>query len=184
MQVFGQILGHALGEGGRQHAHPFGPQCGSSNTIDLRIHGSDFHLWIKQACWPDDLLGKYAACLLQFPGLWRRRDKHRLGTHRVPFLEFKRPIIHTRRQAKSMLSEGKFTAVVASIHPADLWDRHVAFIGKDNRIVWNEFEQSRGWFTRCAPSQVSGIVFDSVADAGCFQHFDVKVRALLQSLCL
>ena len=81
-----------------------------------------------------------------------------------------------------MLGQREFAPIVALIHPANLRNRHVAFIGKDNRIVRDKLKQRGGWFTRSAACQIARIVLNPVANAGRLKHFKIKVAALLKPL--
>jgi hypothetical protein len=60
----------------------------------------------------------------------------------------------------------------------------VGFIGKDDGIVGDEFEQRGRRFARGAARQVARVVLDPVADAGGLQHFQIEVGALFQALRL
>ena len=57
-QVVGQVLGHALGEGGDQH--PLPPLHSlvdlPHQVLDLALGRPDDHLWVHQARGADDLL--------------------------------------------------------------------------------------------------------------------------------
>ena len=105
MQVFGQILGHALGQGGDQHAHVARghPADFVEQVIDLHLHRPDLDHRVQQAGGADHLFGENTARLLQFPCRWGGGNKDGLRAHRIPFLEFQRAVIHAGRQAKAML---------------------------------------------------------------------------------
>ena len=82
-----------------------------------------------------------------------------------------------------MFRKGEFTSVIAFIHAADLGHGHVAFIGKNDGVVGDEFKQGRGRLARRAARQVTGIVFDAVAEPRRLEHFQIKSGALFQPLC-
>ena len=58
----------------------------------------------------------------------------------------------------------------------------MAFIGEDNRIVWYEFKQCGGWFTRRAAGEIARIIFNPAAYACRFKHFQIEICALFQPL--
>ena len=83
-----------------------------------------------------------------------------------------------------MFGEGELAPVVAPVHAADLRDRDVAFVGEDDGVVGDEFEERGRRLARRAAGQVARVVLDPVADAGRLQHLEVEVGALLQPLGL
>ena len=83
-----------------------------------------------------------------------------------------------------MFGQRELAPVVALVHAADLRDRDVGFVGEDNGIVGDEFEQRGRRLARRAAGQVARIVLDPVADAGRLQHFEIEVGALFQPLRL
>ena len=186
MHVFGQVFGHALGQGGDQRAQAALRHAAHliQQVIHLHLHGADFDLRIDKARGADHLFGKDAARLLQLPRRRGGRDEDRLRAHRIPFLELQRAVVHAGRQAEPVFGQGELAPVVALVHAADLRDRDMGFIGKNDGIVGDEFEQGWRRFPRRAPGQIARIVLDPVADAGCFQHFQIKGRALFQPLGL
>ena len=81
-----------------------------------------------------------------------------------------------------MFGQGHLAPEVALVHAADLRDRDVGFVGKDDGVVGNELEQG-GWrLARGSAGEVARIVFDPVADAGRLEHFEVERGALFEAL--
>jgi hypothetical protein len=83
-----------------------------------------------------------------------------------------------------VLGQRELAPVVAAIHAADLRDGDVAFVGEDDGVVGDVFEERRGRFAGRAAGQVARVVLDPVADAGGLQHLEVEIRALFQPLRL
>ena len=83
-----------------------------------------------------------------------------------------------------MFGQREFTPIVAPVHAADLRHADVAFIGKDDGVVGDEFEQGRGRLARCAACQIARVVLDPVADTGRLEHFQIEIGALFQPLRL
>ena len=186
VEVFGQILGHAFGQGRNQH-----PQAALGHDanlvqqiIDLHFHGPNFDGRVDQPGGADHLFHENAARLFDLPFRRGGRYKHRLRAHCVPFFKLQGAVVHARRQAEPMFRKGHFAPEVALIHAADLGHRHMGFICKNNGIVGDKLEQSWRWFPRRAPCQIAGIVFDPSANAGGLQHFQIKRGALFQPLRL
>jgi hypothetical protein len=153
-------------------------------VVDLHLDGADLHLRVEKAGGADHLFGEDAAGLLQLPIGGGGGDEDRLRAHRVPFLELQRAVVHAGRQAEAVLGQRELAPVVAAIHAADLRDGDVAFVGEDDGVVGDVFEQRRGRLARRAAGEVARIVLDPVADAGGLQHLEVEIRALLQPLRL
>ncbi len=72
--------------------------------------------------------------------------------------------------------------VVAFVHAADLRDGDVGFVGEDDGVVGDEFEQGGGRLARRAAGEVARIVLDPVADARGLQHLEIEIGALFQPL--
>ncbi len=153
-------------------------------VVDLHRHRADLDLRVEKAGGADHLFGEDAAGLLQLPRRGGGRDEDRLRPHRVPFLELQRPVVHAGRQAEAVLGQGELAPVVAAVHAADLRHRDVAFVGEDDGIVGDEFEQRRRRLAGGAAGEVARIVLDPVADAGGLQHLQIEVGALFQPLRL
>ena len=186
VHVFGQVFGHALGQRRDQHAVALGCNLADlvQQIVHLRFDRADFNRRIEQSGGPDHLFGENAAGLFQLPFLRRGGYEDRLRPHRVPLLEFQRPVVGAGRQAEAVFGQRELAAIVAPVHAAYLRHRHVAFVGEYDGVVGNVFEQGRGRLARCATRQVSGIVLDPVADTSRLQHFEVELGALFQTLGL
>ena len=81
-----------------------------------------------------------------------------------------------------MLRKRELAAVVALIHAANLGHRNVAFVGKDDCIVWDKLEKSGGRLTCQATRQIARVVLDPVAEALGLHHLKVKIGPLLKAL--
>ncbi len=145
VQVFRQILGHALGQHGDQRSVAGGGGLAdlAQHVVDLGAGRADFHRRVDQAGRTDDLLGKDAAGLFHFPGGRRCRHGDGLRPHGIPFLEAQRPVVHAGRQAKAVFGQRRLAPEVAAIHAADLGNRDMAFVDEQQGVVGNVFEQGR-----------------------------------------
>ncbi len=186
VQVFGQVLGHALGQHGDQraiaalrHLLDLGEQ-----VVDLAAGRADLDRRVDQAGRADHLLDEDAAGLLQLPVPRRRRDDDGLRPHRVPFLEPQRAVVHAGGQPKTVFGQRRLAPVVAAVHAADLRDGHVALVAEDQGVVGQVLEQGRRRLAGPAAGEVARIVLDAGAGAGRLQHLEVEDGALLEPLRL
>ena len=69
VQIFGQVLGHAFGEGCDQRAKAISSDFADfiQQIIDLHFYGPNLNLGIQKSGGPDHLLGKNAPRTLNFP---------------------------------------------------------------------------------------------------------------------
>ena len=186
VQIFGQVLGHALGQRGDERAVALRATSRTSprRSSTWRLRRADLHRRVDQAGRADHLLGEDAAGAVQLPAAGRRRDAHGLRPHQVPLLEAERPVVHAGRQAEAVFGERRLAAEVAAIHAADLRDGDVALVDEDQRVVGQVFEQRRRRLARLAAGQVARIVLDAGAGAGRLDHLEVERRALREPLRL
>ena len=119
LEIVGQILGHALGEGG--HQHPLvgldaGPDLGEQ-VVDLGGHRPHFDLGIDQAGGADDLLDHLPG-VLQLVGAGRGRDEDGLRRQALELVEAQRPVVERRRQAEAVFDQVLLAGAVATVHAA------------------------------------------------------------------
>ena len=184
VQVFGEVLGHALGQHGDQRAVALRRHLPhlADQVVDLRARRADLDRRIDQPGRADHLLDEHAAGLVDLPGAGRRRHRDGLRPHRVPFLEAQRPVVHAGGQAEAVFGERRLAAEVAAIHAAELRDGDVALVDEHQRVVGHVFEQRRRRLARLAAGEIARIVLDAGAAAGRLHHFEVEDGALLQPL--
>ena len=187
VQIFGQVLGHALGQHGDQRAvalarssRGFRRRTSSTWVFAGRTStGGSIRPVGRMTCsanTPPDCF--------HLPAARRRRNGDGKRPHGVPFLEAQRPVVHAGRQAEAVFGQRRLAAEVAAIHAADLRHGDVAFVDEDQRIVGHVFEQGRRRIARRAAGEVARIVLDAGAGAGGLQHLQVEAGALLQPLRL
>ena len=184
VQIFGEVLRHALGQHGDQRAIA-GLRGGAhlaDEIVDLGAGGADVDRRIDQPGRADHLLDEHAAALVHFPAARRRRHRDRLRAHHVPFLEAQRPVVHAGGQAEAVFGQRRLAPEVAAEHAADLRNGDVAFVGEHQRIVGHIFEQRRRRLAGAAAGEIARIVLDAGAAAGRFHHFEIEGGALLQPL--
>ena len=184
VQIFGQILGHALGQHGDQRAIALLRHRAhlADQVVDLHARRPHVDRRIDQAGRADHLLGEHAAGFVELPRPRRRRHGGGLRPHRVPFLEAQRPVVHARRQAEAVFGERRLAPKIAAIHAAELRHGDVALVDEDQRIVGHIFEQGRRRLAGFSPGEIARIVLDAGAGAGRLHHFQIVQRALLEPL--
>jgi hypothetical protein len=176
VHVFGEVLGHALGEhgderpvAGGRHVAAFGDQ-----VVDLVLDRADDDRRVDEAGGADDLFGEHAAGAAELPWAGRCRDVDGLGPHGVPFLEAQRPVVDARRQPEAELGQGGLAVEVAAEHAAELRDGDVALVGEDQRVVGQVLEQRRRRLAGAPAGEIARIVLDAGAGAGRHHHLDVE----------
>ena len=184
MQIFGQVLGHPLGQRRDQRpiALPRGLLRFVDEIVDLVLDRLDLDRRVDEPGRADHLLGEDAAGLVHLPRAGRRRDEGRLRAHRVPFVEAQRPVVDAARQAEAIFGERDLAPVVAARHRADLRHRLVAFVDEQQGVVGQIFEQGRRRLAGQAAGEEARVILDPGARAGRGDHLEVEIGALLQPL--
>ncbi len=183
LEIFGQILAHALGQ--RRHEDTFvtsdsGPNLGQE-IVDLTGHRPDLDWRIEQSGRADDLLGGLRAAAELILGRCGR-DIDDLVDMPFEFGESQRSVVERARQTKTVLHERLFAGPVAVIHATDLGHTHVRFIDQQQEIVGKIIEKCGRLLARLAVGQVTAIVLDPFYEPCLLEHFDIKTRALLETL--
>ena len=191
-QIFAEVLGHALGERGHQHAlfaalHPF--LDARDEVVHLAARRQDGDDRVHQAGGADDLFHDLLAHAALECGR-RGRGIYRLVDTFLEFREAQGAVVRGRWQAETVFDERAFARGVAFEHAADLRHGHVRFV--DDRqevrlaILGPREIVQEGVRRRAAraPGKGLGIVLDAVAVAHFLDHSDVELGAALQPLRL
>ena len=146
VQIFGEILRHALGQHRHERAVARLRRLAhlAQQIVHLRARGTDIDGGIDEPGGADDLLGKGRRRSAPSP-ICRAWPRHAPIAGRMASHSSKRRgrLSRARRQAKAEFGERRLAAEVAAIHPADLRHGDVALIGEDEGIVGQVFEQGR-----------------------------------------
>ena len=182
--ILGQIFGHALGQGGDQHAlatrHPLADFM--QQIVNLSFHRPHFDRRIDQAGGPNDLLDHHPRRLGHLVGSRSRRDVDHLVHAVLEFLKCQRAVIERRGQTKSVLHERFLPRAVAVVHAVQLRHRLVRFVD-EHQIVTRKIVQQRGRrFARQTSGEVARVIFDAVTKPHGFDHFQIKHGALMHPL--
>ena len=96
--------------------------------------------------------------------------------------KLKRPVIPSRGQTEAVINEGLLSGAVPLVHPPDLRHGHMRLVDKQEKIIGEIIQQSRGRFTLFSKVQMARVVFNAV-DVACLKHhFNIKICPLFQPL--
>ena len=184
-QMVGQVLGHALGERGHQHALLAGNALANLvlKIVNLAAYWTHVNLGVEQAGRTNNLLH----VVLAHPQLVvarRGRNIDKLGYPCLKLVETKRAIIECRGQAKTVFHQRYLTRAVAFMHAADLRHRHMALVDDTEHVLRKVIDQGKRRLTRLATVQMTRVVLDAVAKAHRLEHLKIIIGALLQTLRL
>ena len=184
-QMVGQVLGHALGERGHQHALLAGNALANLvlKIVNLPTNRTHIDLGVEQTGRTNDLLN----VVLAHPQLIvarRGRNVDELGNPRLKLIETKRTVIERRGQAKAVLHQGHLTRTVAFVHAADLRHRYMALVDDAEHVLRKVIDQGKRRLARFSTVQMTRVVLDTVTKTHGLEHLEIIVGALLQTLCL
>ena len=184
-QVFGELLGHALGQRRDQHAFVVVDAVADllQHVVDLARRGAHFHFGVDQPGRPHQLLDDLPGVRL-LPCRRRRRDEHRLPHLAFEFLELERPVVQRAGQPEAVLHQRRLACAVAVVHAAELADQDMALVQEHQRVGRQVVHQRRRRLAGRGPREVAGVVLDALAVAHLLQHLEVEARALFQPLRL
>ena len=184
--VFGQILGHALGQGGHQHSFPpFFPQ---SNLVKQIVHlgpdGPHLHRGIHQPGGANDLFHHNATGLGQLVGPGSGRDIDRLIEAAFEFLELERTVVQGRGQAKTEVDQVLLAGTVPGIHPSNLGDGLMTLVDEEQVVLRQVIQQ--GWWrlAGAAARKMAGVILNAVTESDFLHHLQVEQGPLLKTLGL
>ena len=181
-----QLLGHALGEGGHQHALvALDAQAYLlQQVVNLVLTGSHLYLGVQQARGTDHLFDHHALGLGQLEVGRRGADVDHLVDLLLKLVERQRAVVEGGRQAEAILHEVGLAGTVATIHRADLGHRHVALVDKEQEVVGEEVQQAVGALAGLAAVEIARVVLDARTVAQLLDHLHVVLHALLDALRL
>ena len=135
-QMVGQVLGHALGQRGHQHALLAGNALANLvlKIVNLAANWTHVNLGVEQASRTNNLLH----IVLAHPQLVvarRGRNIDKLGDPCLKLIETKRAVIERRGQAKTVFHQRHLTRAVTFVHAANLRHRHMALIDDAEHIL-------------------------------------------------
>ena len=183
-QVARQLFGHALGEGGHQHALAFvhGVLYLVQQVVYLAHGGPHLHDRIEQTRGTYHLLHHHALGFVQLVVGRCGADVYRLAGEVVELVVGQRPVVQRRRQAETVLHQACLAAAVAAVHGANLRHRDVALVHHQQEVVGEIVYQAERTAARRAAVEVAAVVLYTGAVAQLLYHLHVIVHPLLQAL--
>ena len=185
LEIGGQVLSHALGQGGHQHPLISGGAGVDlpDQVIDLALHRADLDLRVQQAGGPDNLLHDLAGPgALILPG--GGGDIDHLVHPLLKLLKFQGPVVIGAGQAEAIVHQGGLSGPVPVVHGPDLGQGHVALVDEQHKVLGEVVQQGVGGRTHRAALDDPGIVLDAGAIAQLLHHLHVVHGALLDALGL
>ena len=185
LEIGGEVLRHALGQGG--HQYPLVPGGAvvdlADQVVDLPLHRADLHLRIQQARGADDLLHDLAGTgAFVVPG--GGGDIHHLVYSLFKLLKFQRAVIIGAGQAEAVVHQSGLSGPVAVVHGPHLGQGDVALVDEQDKVLGKVVQKGVGRAAHRAALDDPGVIFDARAVAQLLHHLDVIHSALLQPLGL
>ena len=184
-QILCQILCHFLGQRGDKRALTFLNLFVdfADQIVDLSLNRPDQNLRIQQTGRANDLFHDLSG---PFPFIfpWCGRNINPLMDPIRKLVKLQRPVIKSGGKAEAVFHQRLFPGPVAAIHGADLRQRHMALIHKEQKILREIIQQGHRRASRRAVGDHPGVVFNSRTIAQLLHHFNVIVRALANALSL
>ena len=183
--MIGEILRHALGEGGHQHPLvPLRPHADLLHQIvDLAVHRSHLHPRIQQTRRPDHLLHDLVGAVL-FVVPRRGGHKHCLPEPLLELLKFQRPVVKGAGQPEPVVHQALFSGAVAVIHGSHLRQRHMALVHKQHKVLRKIVQQRHGRRSRLPSGDDPAVILNARAVAQLPHHLHVVAGALVNALRL
>ena len=154
VQIVGQVLGHALGQGRDQHAFAlFHPQIDFRQQI-VHLGSRRPHLdhRVDQAGGTHDLLDHLTRVRVLVVGR-RGGNKNRLRQQLFEFVEAQRPVVQRTRQPETVVDQIFLPRTVALVHATDLRNRDVRFIDEHQCIARQVVDQGGRRLARLRPDR-------------------------------
>jgi len=183
-EELGELLGHALGEGGDEGAlAALDAQLDFLHeVVDLVVGGAHLDGRVEQAGGADDLVDDNAFGAHQLVVGGRGADVNGLRRQGFELVEGERTVVAGGRQAEAVLDEVLLAGAVAAIHGPDLRDGDVALVDHQEEVLGEEVEQAVGTRPGGTAVEVAGVVLDAGAVAQLADHLEVVGDALVQAL--
>ena len=186
VEVFGQLLGHAFGEGGDEHAFVFcqGLADFDHEVVDLVVARSHIDGRVQQAGGSNDLFHHDPFRTLKLK--IRRGGTHVDGLvdNAVKLVMRQGAVVEGRGQSEPVVDEGDLSRAVAPEHGANLRHRHMALVNDDEEVFGEIVEEAKGTFSRLPAVEIPRVVLNPGAEPNFLDHFQVIQRPLVQALGL
>ena len=122
--------------------------------------------------------------MLIFIRIWCCGNKKHLVDFALKLFKIQRSVIFCRRKSESIINKCGFSGLVTRIHSSNLWNRDMRLIHNDQEVVLKIVHQCMWRCSRRKSCKMSGIIFNAAAESCFFQHLNVKIGSLCNTLCL
>src|SRR5699024_4476906 len=102
----------------------------------------------------------------------------------LKFFKIQGAVILRRWEPEAIIYQRGLSRLIPVIHAADLWDCLVRLIDHHNKIIREIINQRIRRLSRRKSRQMPRIVLNPRTESGLFEHLDIKVRTLRDTLCL
>ena len=182
-EVAVQFLGHALGEGGHQHALVYlGPLADFFHqVVHLVFGGTHLHGRVQQSGGTHNLLHHQTFALFQLVIGRSGAYIHRLVRHSLEFVEGEGAVVGGGGQAEAVFHQGFLAGMVPAVHGADLRKGDMALVDEYQEILREIVDEGEGPLAGLPAVEVAGIVLHAGAVAHLLDHLHVIFHALFQA---
>ncbi len=149
----------------------------------MPFDGFDRDLGVKKPRRTNDLL-HHLSRLAELIGPGRCGNADHLRHALQKLLKLQGTVVKRRGQTEAVLHKVGLARLVAVVHRADLRERHVALIHKDDKILREKVRQRIGRRARLPAVKITAVVFDPAAIAHLADHLGVVQHAFANTLRL
>ena len=142
--IIGELLCHAFGQRGHQHALTDGAALGdfAHQIVDLGSNRADFQDGVEQTGGAHHLFHHLGGVFF-FVSRRRGGHKHGLRHQGFKFFEFERAVVAGGGQAEAIIHQVLFARGIAFVHGTHLRHGHVRFVHEQQRVFGEVIKQSR-----------------------------------------
>src|SRR3989344_4598552 len=194
LEILGQVLGHALGDGQNQSALP---PCFSYHHLadqmgDLIGRSEDFDLGVEEASGTNKLLGdsrdRFSLTEIELELLGGGRGVEGLGSPGLELNEIQRTVIEGGGETKAVIDQGLFSGAIAPVHTLDLGQTDMRFVDDGEEVFLAELfgvvvhvvKQGEWGVARTPAVKVAAVVLDTVDKAEFFDLGEIIIYFLFQ----
>ncbi len=102
----------------------------------------------------------------------------------LELVELQGPVIVRAREPEPVIDQGFLARAVAVVHAVELRNHLVALIDDHQEVIREIIEQAVRFLTCLPPVKVPGVVLDALAGSGLFNHLEIVLGPLLETVCL
>ena len=185
VQIAGQLLRHALGQG--RHQNPLLLLCTQMNFCQQVVYlvetGTHFYFGIGETSGTNHLFHNKPLAFGHLVISRRSTDVYGALRQSLKLLKFKRPVVQSRRQPKTVLHQILLATEIAPVHGPDLGNGNVTLINHRHKIIGEIIQQTEGTRPREATVEVTTVILNTGTVAQLPYHLQVIIHPLLEPFC-